>query len=67
MKKIFTVALMAVVAAFTASVAKPDISLSGYQEFYAESVDQSQLAAGLDQAATHARRFKKWSVKRKIH
>jgi hypothetical protein len=47
MKKFFTIALMAVVAAFTASVAKADISISGYQEFYAESVDQS-TAAGLD-------------------
>ena len=49
MKKFFTVALMAVVAAFTASVAKAEISISGYQEFYAESVDQS-TAAGLDSA-----------------
>ena len=47
MKKFFTVALMAVVATFAASVAKADISLSGYQEFYATSVDQS-TAAGLD-------------------
>jgi hypothetical protein len=49
MKKFFTVALMAFVAAFAASVAKADISLSGYQEFYATSVD-STTAAGLDSA-----------------
>ena len=49
MKKIITIALITVVAAFTASVAKAEISFSGYQEFYAESVDQS-TAAGLDAA-----------------
>lgn len=47
MKKIFTIALMTVVAAFTASVAKAEISLSGYQEFYGVSVDQT-TEAGLD-------------------
>jgi len=51
MKKIFTIALITVVAAFTASVSKADLSLSGYQEFYGVSVDQS-TTAGFDQATT---------------
>ena len=56
MKKFFTIALMAVVAAFTASVAKAELNISGYQEFYAVSVDQT-TAAGLDTALhTHEAR-----------
>ncbi len=51
MKKIFTIALITVVAAFTASVSKAELSLSGYQEFYGVSVDQG-TTAGFDQATT---------------
>ena len=48
MKKFFTTALMVVFGAFVLTTAKAELSLSGYQEFYAVSVDQS-TAAGLEQ------------------
>ena len=48
MKKILTTALLVVFGAFVLTTAKAELSLSGYQEFYAVSVDQS-TAAGLQQ------------------
>ena len=51
MKKFFTTALMAVIGAFMLTAAKAEISLSGYQEFYAISIDQT-TETGLD-AALH--------------
>ena len=51
MKKFFTTALIAVIGAFMLTAAKAEISLSGYQEFYAISVDQT-TETGLD-AALH--------------
>jgi len=48
MKKFLTTALMVVFGAFVLTTAKAELSLSGYQEFYAVSVDQS-TAAGLQQ------------------
>ena len=56
MKKIFTIALITVVAAFTASVSKAELSLSGYQEFYAVSVDQTTAAGLATSANTHESR-----------
>ncbi|MBF96128.1 MAG: hypothetical protein CFH34_00325 [Alphaproteobacteria bacterium MarineAlpha9_Bin4] len=44
MKKIFTTALLVVFGAFVLTAAKAELSLSGYQEFYAVSVDQSTEA-----------------------
>ena len=43
MKKFFTTALMVVFGAFVLTTAKAELSLSGYQEFYAVSVDQLLL------------------------
>ena len=48
MKKFLAMALVAVFGAFVLTAAKAELSLSGYQEFYAVSVDQS-TAAGLQQ------------------
>jgi len=56
MKKIFTIALITVVAAFTASVSKAELSLSGYQEFYAVSVDQTTAAGLATSTNTHEAR-----------
>ena len=56
MKKFFTIALMAVVAVFAASVAKAELSLSGYQEFYAVSVDQTTAAGLATSTNTHESR-----------
>jgi len=56
MKKIFTIALITVVAAFTASVSKAELSLSGYQEFYAVSVDQTTAAGLATSTNTHESR-----------
>ena len=41
MKKFLTTAFLAVFGAFILSSAKAEISLSGYQEFYMGSADQS--------------------------
>ena len=49
MKKFLTTALLVVFGAFVLSTAKAELSLSGYQEFYAVSVDQT-TSAGLDTA-----------------
>ena len=52
MKKILTTALLVVFGAFVLSTAKAELSLSGYQEFYAVSVDQT-TAVGLDKPLQH--------------
>ena len=49
MKKLLLTALVMTYAVFSMSIAKAEISLSGYQEFYSVSVDQT-TAAGLDQS-----------------
>ena len=49
MKKLLTTALLVVFGAFVLTAAKAELSLSGYQEFYAVSVDQS-TAAGKEQS-----------------
>ncbi len=49
MKKILTTALLVVFGAFVLTTAKAELSLSGYQEFYAVSVDQT-TAVGLEQS-----------------
>jgi len=51
MKKFITTALMVVLGAFFLTAAKAELSLSGYQEFYAISIDQT-TETGLD-AALH--------------
>ena len=51
MKKLITTALMVVLGAFFLTAAKAELSLSGYQEFYAISIDQT-TETGLD-AALH--------------
>ena len=53
MKKFLTVALMVVLRLLLHLLLKQNLNISGYQEFYAVSVDQ-QTAAGLQQAVnTH--------------
>ena len=49
MKKLITTAFLVVFGAFALTSAKAELSLSGYQEFYAVSVDQT-TSAGLDTA-----------------
>jgi hypothetical protein len=49
MKKFFTTALLVVFGTFVLNAAKAELNISGYQEFYAVSIDQT-TAAGLDQA-----------------
>ena len=49
MKKLITTAFLVVFGAFALTSAKAELSLSGYQEFYGVSVDQT-TSAGLDTA-----------------
>jgi len=49
MKKLLLTALVMTYAVFSMSIAKAELSLSGYQEFYGVSVDMT-TAAGLDQS-----------------
>ena len=56
MKKFISIALMAVLGAFTLTAAKAEISLSGYQEFYAVSVDQTTAAGLATSTNTHESR-----------
>jgi len=56
MKKLLLTALVMTYAVFTMSIAKAELSISGYQEFYGVSVDQT-TAAGLTTATnTHEAR-----------
>ena len=56
MKKFISIALMAVLGAFTLTAAKAELSLSGYQEFYAVSVDQTTAAGLATSTNTHESR-----------
>jgi hypothetical protein len=56
MKKILTTALLVVFGAFVLTTAKAELSLSGYQEFYAVSVDQTTAAGLATSTNTHESR-----------
>ena len=56
MKKFLTMVLMVVFGAFVLTAAKAELSLSGYQEFYAVSVDQTTAAGLATSTNTHESR-----------
>ena len=56
MKKILTTALLVVFGAFVLTTAKAELSLSGYLEFYAVSVDQTTAAGLATSTNTHEAR-----------